>query len=495
MKLSIDLKRLFSFQRKELSVSPSLGYTPVPGAGGGGWWRIWESYPGSWQQNVAIDRDTVLAYSTVYACVTLIAQDIGKMRLKLMEQLANRIWKEIDSPAFSPVLRKPNHFQTRIKFLEYWISSKLLNGNAYILKVRDDRNVVKALYVLDPNRVRPYVSPDGSVFYVLKTDNLAGDALGKLSIQYSYLMGGQTFNATDVVVPAREIIHDPMVCLYHPLCGVSPITACGLAAMIGSRIQSASTKFFENMAQPGGILTAPGSISDTTALRLKDYWETNFTGANAGRVAVVGDGLKYERLTATAVDSQLIEQLRLSAETVASVYHVPLYMIGIGPMPTYNNVEALTQQYYSQCLQALIESLELSMDEGLELVSPTRSYGVELDLDSLLRMDTATRYKSHSDAIGGGWLAPNEARFKEDLPPVPGGDTPYLQQQNFSLGALGERDANDPFPKPVAPAAPAPKHIIVQHRTESVAETSHENLRAFTLALRETLATELKGAT
>lgn len=64
---------------------------------------------------------------------------------------------------------------------------------------------------------------------------------------------------------------------------------------------------------------------------------------------------------------------------------------------------------------ALIESIELCLDEGLGLVA--QSYGVELDMDALLRMDTATRYKSHSDAIGGGWLAPNEARFKEDLPP------------------------------------------------------------------------------
>jgi HK97 family phage portal protein len=494
--MKLDLKRFFV--RKDVQKDTSL--VPVSNAGHG-WSRIWESYPGSWQQNVAVDRDTVLAYSTVYACVTLIAQDIGKMRLKLVEQQKNKIWVEITSPAFSPVLKKPNHFQTRIKFIEYWISSKLLNGNAYVLKVRDDRNVVIALYVLDPCRVKPYVSPDGSVFYVLKTDNLAGDALSDLRVQYSYLSGGQTSSSSDIVVPAREIIHDPMVCLYHPLVGVSPITACSLSAMIGSRIQGASTKFFENMAQPGGILTAPGSISDATALRLKEYWETNFTGANAGRVAVVGDGLKYERLTATAVDSQLIEQLRLSAETIASVYHVPLYMIGIGPMPTYNNVEALNQQYYSQCLQALIESLELSLDEGLGLVLQIPEYGVELDLEGLLRMDTATRYKSHSDAIGGGWLSPNEARFREDLPPVPGGDTPYLQQQNFGLGALGDRDADKPFAKPKpAPAAPAPppeepKQIIVQHRTESVTETSHESLRAFTLALRETLATELKGAT
>jgi phage portal protein BeeE len=59
------------------------------------------------------------------------------------------------------VLRKPNRYQNRIKFVETWIASKLLHGNAYILKERDNRGVVVALYVLDPHRVKPLVAPDG----------------------------------------------------------------------------------------------------------------------------------------------------------------------------------------------------------------------------------------------------------------------------------------------------------------------------------------------
>jgi len=386
-----------------------------------GWYRIFESFAGAWQSNVTIDRDTVLSYSAVYACVTLIAQDIGKLRIKLVAQKPNGLWEETQSPAYSDLLRKPNHYQTRIKFLEQWITSKLLHGNAYVLKVRDARGNVVAMYVLDPMRVLPLVADDGSVFYELKDDRMADIR-------------------QQIIIPAREIIHDPMVTLFHPLVGVTPIYACGLAAMQGVNIQRNSSRFFANQSQPGGILTAPGSIGDDTAARLKAYWEENFTGENAGRVAVVGDDLKYERLTVNAVDAQLIEQLKFSAETVCSCFHVPPYMIGTGPMPAYNNIEALNQQYYSQCLQSLIESQELSLDEGL-LLPP--ALGTELDLDGLLRMDTATRFKSHSDAIAGGWLSPNEARRKEDYAPVTGGDTPYMQQQNYALGALYARDTKE----------------------------------------------------
>jgi hypothetical protein len=78
--------------------------------------------------------------------------------------------------------------------------------------------------------------------------------------------------------------------------------------------------------------------------------------------------------------------LKWDDEKICATFHVPPYMVGVGAMPTYNNIEALNQQYYSQCLQVLIESLELCLNEGLEL---TPGLGVEMDLDGLLRMDSA----------------------------------------------------------------------------------------------------------
>lgn len=402
-----------------------------------GWYRILESFTGAWQQNVEINRDTVLSYAAVYACVSLISQDIGKMRVKLMQQNANGIWREFSNAAHSPVLRKPNHFQNRVKFFEYWIVSKLLFGNTYALKQRDNRGVVTALYILDPSRVTVLVSPSGDVFYKLATDHLSG-------------------LEQDVIVPAREIIHDLMNALFHPLIGVSPIYACGLAATEGVKIQTNSTNFFANMSRPSGILTAPGAINNETATRLKAHWDENYKGEFAGKVAVLGDGLEYKPMSVNAVDSQLIEQLKWTAENVCTAFHVPPYKIGVGAMPAYNNIEALNQEYYSQCLQSLIESAEIALDEGLEL--PV-GYGTEFDLDGLLRMDTATRYKAHSEAIKGGWLAPDEARRKEDYDPVEGGKTPYLQQQNYSLAALAKRDAQeDPFAKGESAAAlPSPR--------------------------------------
>jgi HK97 family phage portal protein len=396
---------------------------------------IRESFAGAWQRNVVIDNDrNLLAFSAVYACITLIANDIGKLRLKLMER-SDGVWEETtESPAFNPVLRKPNHYQNRIQFLTCWMMSKLMHGNTYVLKRRDGRNVVAEMYVLDPRLVVPQIALDGSVFYQLNVDRIS-------ELEQA------------VIVPASEVIHDRMPALWHPLIGVSPIYACGSSATQGIRIQANSAAFFENMSRPSGVLTAPGVIQDETAERLKKAFEENFAGSKLGRLAVLGDGLKYEPMTIPASDAQLIEQLKWTVEDVARCFHVPLHMIG-SANPTFQNIGSLTQSYYTQTLQSHIESLELALDEGLSLPD---EYGVELDLDGLLRMDTSSRFDAWGKAIGAGWMSPNEARLRENLEPVAGGQTPYLQQQNWSLAQLDKRTMP---PDPAAagggtPASPA----------------------------------------
>jgi HK97 family phage portal protein len=438
--LGLEITRSSKAQSIPAGVTPTLPSTGVGWGPGGSWWNwgwptIREPFTGAWQRNMELRAENVLTYSAVYACVTLIASDIAKICLRLVEEDDNGVCTEVNVPAYSPLLQKPNRYQTRVKFIEQWMVSKLLYGNTYVLKERNARNTFDALYILDPRITRPLVAPDGSVFYQLGRDNLSGIEEG---IER---------------VPASEIIHDTYVPLYHPLCGITPLSACGLAAVQGLSIQNQSLNFFATGSHPGGVLTAPGMISDEVARRIKQHWDDNYTGANSGKVAVLGDGLKFERMSVNAIDAQLIDQLKWTSEQVCTAFHVPPYMVGVQPMPTHiNNIEALMQQYYGQCLQILIESIETSLDDGLQLPPP---YHTEFDLDDLLRMDSATKMTTITAGIKGGVYTPNEGRVKFDMPPVDGGDEVYLQQQNYSLSALAKRDAQaDPFGT-TAPAAPA----------------------------------------
>ena len=296
--------------------------------------------------------------------------------------------------------------------------SKLIHGNTYVLKERDNRGVVVALYVLEPTRAKVLVAPDGSVFYSFAVDHLSG-------------------LPNPIEIPASEVIHDVNTPLFHPLFGISPILAASLPIVQGLAIQKHSVSFFEQGARPGGVLSAPGPVPQQSLERMKNEWETRFSGENAGRVAVLSDGLKFESIGMTGEQAQLIEQLKWTAENVASVFHVPPFMIGLGAPPSFDNVEALNQQYYSQCLQTHIESIEALLDDGLALDGT--GYCTEFCLDDLLRMDTKTKIQTTGDAVKAGFLAPNEARAKFNMLPVAGGDLPFLQQQNWPLDVLAKR--------------------------------------------------------
>jgi phage portal protein BeeE len=127
-------------------------------------------------------------------------------------------------------------------------------------------------------------------------------------------------------------------------------------------------------------------------------------------------------------------------------------MVGVGELPSYDNIENLTQGYYGQCLQSHIESIEVLLDEGLSLdVVKSKTIGVEFELEDLFKMDGLKRIEMLSKGVSSAIYSPNEARKKLNMTPKEGGNSPYLQQQNYSLEALAKRDANDPFLQNNAP--------------------------------------------
>lgn len=457
----------------------SVPATQVPSAAvgfGGGEWgsgsrsSLWgvirESFAGAWQRNVTIDPiENILAFSSVYACLDLISKDISKLRPMLV-QSKDGIWPETTNSAFSPVLRKPNSYQTRIQFFSQWILSKLIHGNTVVLKERDGRGIVTALHILNWRMVRVLVTEDGGVYYAISMDKLA--------------------QVQSITVPASEIIHDRAACLFHPLVGVPPIFACAMSASQGNRIQNNASKFFENMSRPSGMLTAPETISDETAKRLKDDFEANFSGANLGRLLVAGDNLKYEPMTIPAQQAQLIEQLAWTVRDVASCFHVPLYKLAGDSGVKFSNMSEMNTDYYQQTLHALIEDIEILLDEGLGLAdSGPQTMGVMFDLEGLFRLDPVQRATRNAAAVKGGYWSPNEARATDNLPPVKGGEEPYLQQQNFPLSVL----AMQPPPSSTPPAPAATDPVVVDPAADPAKDGAAKAAGEALIAVRALVAT------
>lgn len=412
------------------------------GCHGWGSLHVREPFSGAWQRNLEERHSTILCYPTLYACLNRISADIGKLPFELKAEDRNGIW--ILGPSGSPhwpVLRKPNAYQTAQQFRVIWILSKLIQGNTYVLKGRGKNGAVERLWVLDPCRVQPMVADTGDIFYKINY----GTASNLLPEGYP---------GEELIVPASEIIHDLINPFHHQLIGIPPLCAAYWPAVKNLKILRDSTRFFSNGANPGGILSAPAGMSETDANAVKEYWNTNFQGENAGKVAVIGADMKFTPFAFKAADSQLVEQMRYSDEQICQPFGIPPFKIGIGSIPAGMKVDDMNQLYYGDALQPHIEAMEALLDEGLGV---TRPQGVELDLEPLLRMDVGKQADVHTKLTGGGIETPNEGRRAFNLAPLEGGDTVYMQQQDFPLDQVRQ---NKIVPAgPAQPAEPAAEDV------------------------------------
>lgn len=403
---------------------------------------VHEPFPGGWQRNVDnACHPSIIAFSAVYACVYIISSDIAKLPICVKNLNPDGSSEDAVNNPYHRLMWKPNAFQTRMDFIQYFLVSALLTGNAYAWKERDAKNQTSALYPLNPNNVQVLVADSGDIFYKVKRDKLSG-----VTRQPNGKLIGEDF----VILPASEIIHHRLMCLEHPLIGSSPLYAAATSASVGASIIMQSGTFFRNQSRPSGMLVAPGRITKESALQMKQAWEENYSGGQMGRTAVLGNGLTWQPITITAGDAQLIEQLKWSKEDVATVFRVPLFLLAGGQNVTYNNSEQLMRGYYSGCLQYHIEALEMRFDDAFGLPN---NQEIEFDLMPLLRTEMNTRFESYSKAVSSGFKTLNEVRKLEGDKPIKGGDEPLVQKQYVPLSMLGQVNSAKPA-RPAKPATP-----------------------------------------
>jgi HK97 family phage portal protein len=377
---------------------------------------VHEPYAGAWQQNRECFGQGGI-FSAVYACITTISSDIAKLPPRIRRANDDGSSESHEQHPAARVLWSPNAYQTHVDFWGQFMTSCLFTGNTYAFLVRDARNVISQMHLLDPRLTRPMLAPDGSIWYRTTQKQIVD------VIQAEY-------------IPSRDILHHRLLSLAHPLCGVSPLFAAGYSAQTGQVIQQNSLAFFSNMSRASGVLTTPDKIHPDQLTRIKAEWEQNFKAGALGRTAVLSGGLKWEPLSINAADAQLIEQLRWNVEDVARCFRVPMYMISDAAKISYKNSEQLARNYYAQTLQYHLESIEARIEQVFDL---TGKIYCEFDLDSLLRMELDVRMTAYKEAINAGVMTINEARRREQLPPKEGGDEPLVQMQYIPLSRVGEQ--------------------------------------------------------
>jgi HK97 family phage portal protein len=240
----------------------------------------------------------------------------------------------------------------------------------------------------------------------------------------------KVYRVGSTIYDAESVVHVPLLSL-DGIKGLSPITLNRMGISLSLSQQQFAAKFYANGSRPSGVLEHPLKLGAEAATRLRENWSQVYAGsANAGKVAILEEGMKFNALTMPLEDAQFIETVRFSREQIAALFRVPPHMIGNLERATFSNIEQQSLEFAVYTLGPYLVKWEQAFANSLLMPSERAEYYFKFNMDALLRGDSKARSEAYAAARQWGWLSVNDIRELEDENPIPNGDI-YLQPINM----------------------------------------------------------------
>ncbi|HOT60626.1 MAG TPA: phage portal protein, partial [Spirochaetales bacterium] len=379
---------------------------------GGGWNFLF----GGTTSGKAVNERTAMQTSAVYACVRILAESVAGLPLHVYERTANGSKSTKPShPLYRLLHDEPNREMTSFVFRETLMSHLLLWGNAYAQIIRDGRGFPIALYPLLPDRMAVDRNESGELVYTYQSDK------------------GQ------VKLRRENILHIPGLG-FDGLIGYSPIAMAKNAVGLALATEDYGATFFANGANPGGVLEHPGVIKPEQADRLRESWQSQFGGANAHKVAVLEEGLKFHQMSIPPEQAQFLETRKFQINEIARIFRVPPHMVGDLEKSSFSNIEQQSLEFVKYTLDPWVVRWEQSLQQALILPSEKATIFIKFNLDGLLRGDYQSRMQGYSTGIQNGFMSVNDVRSLEDmnlLTAEEGGDLHFVNGNMVKLADVG----------------------------------------------------------
>ena len=125
-------------------------------------------------------------------------------------------------------------------------------------------------------------------------------------------------------------------------------------------------------------------------------------------------------LALSPTDADLLNVLKLSTLDIGRIYKIPPHLLAAYDTSTWGaGIREMNEFFKTITLRPWVNRIATALSH----IQPPRTYAA-LDLDWLTDGTFAQRVNTWRTAIETGQRTRNEARAKEDMPPLPGGDVP-----------------------------------------------------------------------
>ncbi|OFX13208.1 MAG: phage portal protein [Armatimonadetes bacterium RBG_16_58_9] len=358
------------------------------------------------QSGKMITLETALESAAVYACVKIIAEDLGSLPYVLYQKIQNpdaivearehQLWKTIRSMA--------NPDMTIGEFVEALTAHAALTGNGFAQKITTASGTF--LFPLQPQDVRLERARGGQIAYIVRSEGGQEQTFTRDDMFHLRGFSFDGLNGDAILQRARHVI------------------GLGLSA------QDYAGKFFANDTTVGLVLSRPleaPSLTPAGIEKLKADFKTAFLG-KAHDVAILQEGTTAERMLPDPEKVALQEQRIFQLREVARMYRMPPFKLQDYERQTWSNSYEGALEYTSNTLRPWIARWRRAAERDL-LTDDDRGNGyfVEHKVEALLQGDFEKQARGFAMLLEKGVYSINGVRKLLNLNPVSGGDAHFIQ--------------------------------------------------------------------
>lgn len=358
-----------------------------------------------------VSAQSSLGLSAVWGCANLISGTLSSLPFEAVRRSEDGI-AEVASghPLHRVIYESPNYDQSALDFWDFMNLSLELWGNAYASVVRKDGKVT-ALYPVHPEAMSVRRLESGR-------------------IEYRWSDNGTSFVKLD-----RDVFHvrGPGG---NPLGGMSTLRFGVQAFSSALAAERAAAGMFKNGLRPSGLIKFKEWLSSEERAAAEAIVEKYQGAVNSGKPFIAEGGLEYETITISPEDAQMLETRQFSVEEICRFFQVPPALIGHAGASTAwpTSVDQQVLMFTKFYLRRRVKRIEQAVRKQL-LTPADKAAGisVRINMEGLLRGDSASRASFYQTMAQIGGLTINEIRKLEGKPPVPGGDVVRMQMQNIPI--------------------------------------------------------------
>jgi HK97 family phage portal protein len=374
----------------------------------------------------------------VRAVVDFLAKNVAQLNGKVYERISDTDRLEVNSHPLATLLRNPNPRTTRYAHMFSTVADMAIYDRAYWLIMRSGRRI--AVKRLSPAQLS------------IETDERGNRT-------YRLLDGTEILRSRLVVFPGYSPDTDAE--------GVSPLET------LRQRLQSEFSSEVHREAQQLNAVRASGIIrrpleapawSDAARARFRADLDLLLAGAaNAGKVALLEDGMTWETPSFDPHYDEYVSLRELTHQEVAIVYFGPVVGRAWSSSATASGSQETHRQLYQDVLAPLLRQLQDEIElQLLPEVQPIGREGTyfEFNLADKLKGSFEEQARIITTATGVPTVSVNEGRARMNLPKLEGDefDLPVMPMNVVYGGQPAETiptaDPSTPAPPPLMSAPP-----------------------------------------